>query len=124
MNFLKVVKDSSVISLEINLLFYRKTVGILCYTEYDEYIQIDQFSVHKKFRRKGYGYKMISILKEIALKTPHIKWLQVFPRSEDTLTDELIDIRELNRIYERYGFQGNEAFVYDKNNQLMKMPIK
>lgn len=110
------------ICLFLNLLFTKKTIGLLCYREFDGYLQIDKFCIHKYFRGKGLGYKMITFLKnDIVGNYPEIKWIQVYPKSEDTLSNTPIALQELYKKYERFGFRGDMNFSYSKRDQLMKL---
>ena len=114
-------KKKMVIQVVDVSLFDQKTIGELGYSHIGNYLQIFSFHVHKNYRRKGYGTKLINKLKKIARKKK-VEWIQVFPNSKDDLSDEPIPIDVLNKIYEKYGFTDKqEGFDYSKPNQLMKM---
>lgn len=99
-------------------------IGTLIYSKIGHYFQIDAFCVAKDYRCQGNGRAMIEQLKTLAQDDADIQWIQVYPKSEDQLTDELISNSELNMVYEKYGFNDKASdFDYDKPNQLMKMHI-
>ena len=99
-------------------------IGMLMYRKLGNCFQIDAFCVAKDYRRQGNGKAMIEQLKTLAQDDADIQWIQVYPNSEDQLTNELVSNSELNMVYEKYGFNDKAAdFDYDKTNQLMKMHI-
>lgn len=118
----KIISEDT-IELIDNSLFFKKTIGILQYKSIDSYLQIENFSVHKDYRNKGYGQTLIDELKRLAYIC-NVKWIQVYPKSVDILSGKPIPIDVLNEKYEKYGFTDKEeGFNYSKPNQLMKMHI-
>ena len=118
----KIISEDT-IELIDNSLFFKKTIGILQYKSIDSYLQIENFSVHKDYRNKGYGRTLIDELKRLAYIC-NVKWIQVYPKSVDILSDKPIPIDVLNEKYEKYGFTDKEeGFNYSKPTQLMKMHI-
>ena len=111
------------IELVFDLLLFEKTIGVLQYKRINNYLQIENFSVHKWFRYKGHGTTLIDELKKLACSY-RVDWIQVRPKSYDILSNKPIPIDELNKKYEKYGFTDKqEEFDYSKPNQLMKMHI-
>jgi GNAT superfamily N-acetyltransferase len=120
--FQKIISEDAIELVE-KFLFSKKTIGVLQYKCIDSYLQIENFSVHKDYRNKGYGRALIDELKRLAYICD-IDWIQVYPKSVDILSDKPIPIDVLNKKYEKYGITDKEdGFNYSKPKQLMKMHI-
>jgi predicted phosphodiesterase len=84
--FQKIISEDAIELVE-KFLFSKKTIGVLQYKCIDSYLQIENFSVHKDYRNKGYGRALIDELKPDIFVCGHSHILKVV---RDTKRDMLV----------------------------------
>ena len=103
----------------------RKIIALLQYKQINNYYQIDRFCVHEDYRQKGYGKLLIEHLVNLAIENMDVQFIQVYPKSEDELSEALIEQPLLYSIYQKYGFVSeDEDFDANQYNHLLKYRIK
>lgn len=102
---------------DIKAYLLMKEIGHLVYrvnkSEGIKFIQINQFHVNDKYRKKGYGRKMYMKLREIAKNTPDVKYILVCPNPEIFPNEKSVKVNELYDFYYKIGF--NDASECKRN---------